>query len=117
MPFRPFTMHRTAEGSEDLQALRRLIDDLARQHRIDLTDPAVIARIMEGDATIGGAPAIDPQRFEDLSSMLRLLFRLEGSSSEDLGFSGLCRLWERHREVLRRFGGGRTQPSAPVGAS
>lgn len=110
MPFMPFSTPRTGEEPEDLQALRRVIEDLARQHRIDLANPEVIARLTAGDAA-----NIEPQRFAELSSMLRLLFRLQGSSSEDLGVSGLCRLWERHQEILRRFGsGGRTNPSAPA---
>lgn len=115
MPFMPFSTPRTGEEPEDLQALRRVIEDLARQHRIDLSNPEVIARLTAGDATVCDAATIEPQRFAELSSMLRLLFRLQGSSSEDLGVSGLCRLWERHQEILRRFGsGGRTNPSAPA---
>lgn len=111
----PFSMQGTAEGSGDIQALRRVIENLARQHRIDLTDRAVIGRIVDDDTTIIDTTGIDPQLFEEFSSMLRLLFRLEFSSSEDLGVSGLSRLWERHREILRRFGStSRTQPAVPA---
>lgn len=42
---------------------------------------------------------------QQLSTMLTLLFRLEASSSEDLGNTGLRRLWRQHRELLARFRG------------
>lgn len=35
--------------------------------------------------------------------MLVLLYRLEGSSSEDLGFDGMRKLWRQHSETLARF--------------
>jgi len=80
-----------------------VIEDIALQHQINLTDRSLNQRIIDGDTTVMDTTGIDPQLFEDISSMLRLLLRLEYSSSEDLGYSGLCRLWERHREILRRF--------------
>lgn len=102
----PLSAISVSDKSEDLQALRRLIEEVARQYRIDLLDRSVIARIMDGDKAIVQATGIEPELYEDLSSMLRLLVRIECSSSEDLGVSGMCRLWERHREFLRRFGPG-----------
>jgi hypothetical protein len=35
--------------------------------------------------------------------MLTLLFRLESSSSEDIGIAGLHTLWRQHSEILERF--------------
>jgi hypothetical protein len=35
--------------------------------------------------------------------MMILLYRLEASSSEDLGVEGLRRLWRQHGEILARF--------------
>lgn len=62
-----------------------------------------MARIVDCDYAFCQSNGIDHRLYLDLSNMLRLLFRLEGSSSEDLGIYGLCRLWERHREILKRF--------------
>ena len=83
--------------------MRRLIEDIAHQYRVDLSDASVIARIVDCDYSVCQTTGIDPLLFQDYSDMLRLLIRLEGSSSEDLGVSGMSRLWERHREILKRF--------------
>jgi len=46
--------------------------------------------------------------------MLILLFRLETSSSEDLGVDGLRRLWRQHSEILGRFGARETGNANPA---
>lgn len=101
----PFSNQQTCANSEELQALRHLIEDLARQYRIDLSDRTVLGGIMDGDPAAVRASGISSQQLEELSAMLRLLFRLEHSSSEDMGFPGLCRLWEVLHGILRRFRG------------
>ena len=98
-----FSIPWAPNSSTDLIALRRLIEDIAHQYRIDLSDRAVIARIMDCDYSVSQMTGIDPLLYQDYSDMLRLLVRLEGSSSEDLGVSGISRLWERQREILKRF--------------
>ena len=112
-----FSNQQTCENSEDLQALRHLIEDIARQYRLDLSDRAVLTGIMDGDLAAVRASGISPQQVADLSTMLRLLLRLEYSSSEDIGVSGLCRLWETLRGVLKRFrrnSSGLSATSAPA---
>jgi len=90
-------------GSEDIQALRRIIAQLADHCGINLTDRATLRRILDGDFSDGRAPLGDRQSMPDLSAMLTLLFRLEASSSEDLGITGLRRLWREHARMLARF--------------
>ena len=102
-----FSIPEAVNPSTELLALRRLIEDIARQNSIELSDRSVIARVMDGDDSLRQSSGMDHHLFQDLSSMLRLFYRLEASSSEDLGISGLGRLWERQREFLKRFRIGR----------
>lgn len=108
----PFSNQHTCVNSEELQALRQLIEDIARQYRLDLSDRAVLPGIMDGDPAAVRASGISSQQLEELSAMLRLLLRLEHSSSEDMGFHGLCRLWEILRGILERFRGNNSGLSA-----
>ena len=90
-------------GSEDIQALRRIIAQLADHCGINLTDSATLGRLLDGDFSDGPTPLGGHQDRRDLSAMLTLLFRLEASSSEDLGITGLRRLWHEHAKILARF--------------
>lgn len=84
-------------------ALRRLISELAPRCGLDLTDRAAIRHFLDGNSPLSRGESIDPQICQEVRTMLILLFRLEGSSSEDLGFDGLRRLWHQHSEILARF--------------
>lgn len=90
-------------SSEELLALRRLIAQFAPLCGLDLKDRAAIRHFLDGHSPLSQGESIDPQLCQELRAMLILLFRLEGSSSEDLGFEGLRRLWHQHGEILARF--------------
>ena len=87
---------------EDIQALRRVIAHLAGRCAIDLTDRAVLRRVLDGDF---GNDQATRQQVQELSAMLTLLFRLEACSSEDLGIDGLLGLWREHGRILARCRG------------
>lgn len=91
----------TSHTSEDLLALRRLIAHLAPRCGLYLDDRAAVRRFLDDD--VSRSEGIDPQICQELRAMLILLFRLEASSSEDLGVEGLRRLWTQHSETLARF--------------
>lgn len=101
------------QASKDLAALRRVIAELSERCCLDLADSSVIRLLMDGDLPHRQGPTPDSQTFQDLRAMLTLLFRLESSSSEDLGIDGLRTLWCRHREVLARFQIGEPGPAGP----
>jgi hypothetical protein len=90
-------------ASEDILALRRVIAHLADRCDLDLADPIAVRHFLDGDSSHGKASARQHQVCEELRAMLTLLFRLEASSSEDLGITGLHRLWMQHSEILARF--------------
>lgn len=92
-----------AHASEDILALRRVIANLADHCDLDLADPFAVRHFLDGDSCHGKGSARQHQVCEELRAMLTLLFRLEASSSEDLGISGLHRLWMQHSEILARF--------------
>lgn len=87
-------------ANEDLLPLRRMIARLADRGGLDLADGSAIRRFLDGDFSLCKAPDWDINSCDDLRSMIVLLFRLEASSSEDLGINGLRRLWHRHSEIL-----------------
>lgn len=87
---------------EDIQALRRVIAQLADHCAIDLSDRAVLRRVLDGDFCAAAAAPNDRRQIQELSAMLTLLFRLEASSSEDLGIAGLLGLWREHGRILAR---------------
>jgi hypothetical protein len=91
-----------------MQALRRLIAQLAPQCGVDLGNRASLRRFLDTDSAASRSESIDPQICQELRAMLILLYRLEASSSEDLGVEGLRRLWRQHGEILSRFQGGET---------
>lgn len=94
----------TAHSSaEDIQALRRLIVQLAPQCGLDLNNRAAVRQFLDGEQDKLRSESINPQRCHELRTMLILLYRLEASSSEDLGVEGLRRLWHQHGEILARF--------------
>ena len=103
-------------ASEDILALRHLIEHIASIHSLDLTDKAVVTRILDGDMshcrlnTGSSGCSSNDALSEELPTMLRLLFRLEASSSEDLGNSGLRKLWSQYREILARFNARKIMP-------
>jgi len=88
---------------EELQALRRLIGELAVQCKVDLSERTALRRFLDHDCAAGQRQDCDPQIAHELRAMLILLFRLEASSSEDIGIEGLRRLWHQHGETLARF--------------
>jgi hypothetical protein len=88
---------------EDIQALRRLIAQLAPQCGVNLDNRASIRHFLDGESAPIRSESIDPQICHELRAMLILLYRLEASSSEDLGVEGLRRLWRQHGEILARF--------------
>ena len=106
-----FSIPGIPDPSAEILALRHLIEHLAKQCGIDSTDKTAIARLMDGDYSHDQTHGGDHKTCQELAAMLRLLFRLETSSSEDLGISGLCRLWETHRETLARFNALKQLPS------
>ena len=90
-------------AAEDILALRRVIAHLADRCELDLADPYAVRHFLDGDSSQGQASKHEHQDCDELRAMLTLLFRLEASSSEDLGIAGLHRLWMQHSEILARF--------------
>lgn len=88
---------------EDILALRRAIAHLAERCDLDLADPVAVRHLLDDDSSRGQGCAREFQDADELRAMLTLLFRLEASSSEDLGIAGLHRLWTQHSEILARF--------------
>jgi hypothetical protein len=62
-----------------------------------------IRHFLDNDLATSQSERIDPQICQELRAMLILLFRLEASSSEDLGVEGLRRLWRQHSEIMARY--------------
>lgn len=89
---------------EDMQALRQLIAQLAPQCGVDLGARASIRYFLDSDQAAWRNESIDPRICQELRAMMILLFRLEASSSEDLGVEGLRRLWRQHGEIMARYG-------------
>jgi len=87
---------------EDIQALRHLIALLAPQCGVELGDRIAIRRFLDAESSASRGESIDPATCQELRAMLILLYRLEASSSEDLGVEGLRRLWRQHGEILSR---------------
>lgn len=92
----------TNDHPEDIQVLRRLIAHLAPQCGLELGNRTAVRQFLDNDQPIGRSESIDPQICHELRAMLILLYRLEASSSEDLGVEGLRRLWRQHSEILAR---------------
>lgn len=97
---------------EDIQALRRVIAQLASRCGIDLTDRAALRALLDSDFSQCPGSGLHRQNCQELSAMLTLLFRLETSTSEDLGIAGLRRLWRLHGAVLARWRIGQTPLAA-----
>lgn len=91
-------------ADEDLRPLRRTILRLADRCGLDLTDAPSVRRFLDGDFAHCKVPEWDANSCSDLHSMIILLFRLEASSSEDLGIDGLSTLWHQHNEIMMSFG-------------
>ena len=88
---------------QEMQALRQLITRLAGQCRLDLSDRIAVRQFLDDTEMRGRGESLDPKVCQELRTMLILLYRLEASSSEDLGVDGLRRLWHQHGEILARF--------------
>lgn len=97
------TMPGVSDASEDILALRRVIAQLADRCDLDLADPLAVRHFLDGDFSVKHASAREHRDNDELRDMLTLLFRLEASSSEDLGIAGLHRLWTQHSEIMARF--------------
>ena len=93
-----------SHASEELQALRRLIAQLAGQCGLELSDKSAVRRFLDADHPFLPGPLATSETGQELRAMLILLYRLEACSSEDLGFEGLRRLWLQHSETLARHG-------------
>ncbi len=89
--------------SEEMQPLRRLIVQLASQSGLDLSDRRAVRRFLDDEVMTGRGESVAPEICRELRAMLILLYRLEASSSEDLGVDGLIRLWHQHGEIIARF--------------
>lgn len=100
------SMFETHRPAEDIQALRQLIAQLAPQCGVDLNDRAAVRHFLDHDSAASRGESVDPEICRELHAMLILLYRLEASSSEDLGVEGLRRLWRQHGEFLSRHRGG-----------
>ncbi|MFZ4535041.1 hypothetical protein [Propionivibrio sp.] len=87
--------------SDDIQDLRRVIAHIAGRCGLSLADKSAVRRVMDGDFSHCQTTDHDHQACHELPAMLTLLFRLEASSSEDLGISGLRRP-SRQTRCLRR---------------
>ena len=101
-----------SQAPQDLVALRRAIALLADRCGVDLADRAALRRVLDGKFSDRQTALGKRQDAHDLSAMLTLLFRLEACSSEDLGITGLQRLWLLHGRMLERFRVGQTQIAA-----
>lgn len=89
---------------DDLLALRRIIHHHAPLCGLDTADAASVRQFMNG--TFPSPAALNPdslQACREMRAMLILLLRLEASTSEDLGFDAICRLWQHHNEILARY--------------
>jgi len=105
-------------AKEDLVPMRRMIVRLADRCGLDLVDSSAIRRFLDSDYSQCEAPDWDINSCRDLHSMITLLFRLEASTSEDIGINGLHRLWHQHssgRFQIRRRDSGRVQEGARSG--
>ena len=94
-------------ANASLDPLRRMIVRLAERCRLDLADKPAVRRFLDGDFSRCEAPEWDTNSCGDLHSMITLLFRIEASSSEDLGIDGLHRLWQQHNALLASCDGAR----------
>lgn len=84
---------------DELDSLRRLIAGLAQRCQVNLDDRRALRQLLDEQT----AANKDPARHE-LRSLLRLLYRLESASSEDLGLAALRRLWQLCAEARARLG-------------
>lgn len=82
----------------ELAALRQAIKHLAVRCGIDIADRASIRALLAGD--LAALPDADSPNYIELRTMLSLLYRLEDSTSEDIGIDGLQRLWRQHGEII-----------------
>jgi hypothetical protein len=89
-------------GAGDLPALRRVVSRLAERSGVDLTHPPTLRALIDGELSCDSTGT--RQAIADLRSALILLYRLQDSSSEDLGVQGLQRLWHAHQEFVARYG-------------
>lgn len=89
-------------GAGDLPALRRIVLRLAEHCGVDLTHPPSRRALIDGELSCDSTSK--RQAIADLRSALILLYRLQDSSSEDLGVHGLQRLWHAHQEFVARYG-------------
>lgn len=97
----PTSIVEAGHDPDALRALRRLIAELANRCAIDLNDSDGIRKLLHHPVE---SERIDPQAVIELRNMLILLFRLEASSSEDIGIDGLRKLWHQYSETLARHG-------------
>lgn len=92
---------RSSSAAPELLDLRQVIGQLAPRCGLDLADRAAVRGVLNGE--FARCPAGAGGCCQELRALLILLYRLEASSSEDLGIDGLGRLWHQHGEILARF--------------
>ena len=93
----------TSNANDELLPLRQMIVHLADCCALDLADRSAIRHFLDEDFSDCQANHQDRHSRQELQSMIILLFRLEASSSEDIGISGLHELWHQHSEIVTRF--------------
>ena len=96
-------------ADDELRALQQAIGELAGRLGVDLADRRRLRALLDGDE-IGiarnAAEANDATEADTLAALRELLvlsLRLEACSSEDLGVSGVRRLWQRCGELRARL--------------
>jgi hypothetical protein len=96
------SIQETSADDKEFQSLLRLIAHRADHCNLDLNDSSAIKRFMDYDFSHCKALTRESQDCLELHSMLTLLFRLQASTSEDIGITGLRRLWQQLGEILAR---------------
>lgn len=92
-------MPHTSPPHDELDCLRSLIAGLAQRCQVDLGDRQSLRRLLDDQQ-----PGSDDSTRHELRTLLRLLYRLEAASSEDLGPAGVRRLWQLCAEARVRLG-------------
>jgi hypothetical protein len=101
------SMHPLPGLAGESRPLIRVIRHYAERCALDLDDAPAVRRFMDCDSSRCNQPALQGDACRELRALLTLHFRLETSSSEDLGISGLRRLWHLQGEIVARFNEGR----------
>lgn len=102
---RPMTATSSLPMSADCQelaALKAALSEFAGGLGVDLNDRRSLRALISGDWS---ELSLARSECEKLRTMLVLLYRLEDSSSEDIGIQGLQHLWRQHGEIIAAHAG------------